>query len=257
MATKKPQVSAQDEDLDFLDDDAGKGYDSSKSTIPRILIMQPAPPSQYIEGSEDYIPGAKPGCFLNSATKDVYKDLEIIPVFMQRVWLEWVPKDLGGGFRGKHKPNSIHIIGDLYKGARTVNGNEIKEALEIYGLIPKHMDDGPVLLSLTSTAIKYGDLWIEKNKMERTPKGNIPPIFGSVWKLSTKLNKNKQGQWFSIGIDKSVLAERVRWISREEYEEVKKTVEYLESAVTQFLLPEDGSNGQAYLTAPDEEQPNF
>lgn len=257
MAKAKVQTqAAQDEDLDFLDDDAGKGYDGTKSTVPRILIMQVAPASQYIEGSEDYIPGAKPGYFLNSATKDVYKELEIIPVFAQRVWLEWVPKDAGGGFRGKHKPNSINIIGDLYKGARTANGNEIKEAFEIYGLIPKRMDDGPVLLSLTSTAIKYGDLWLEKNKVERTPKGNIPPIYGSVWKLSTKLNKNKQGQWFSIGLDKTVSAERVRWITGSEYAEVKRTIEYLEVAATQFLVS-DPSHAIAMIEAPEDAQPAF
>lgn len=251
----KTKVVQEVEDLDFLEDNAGEGYDEAKSSIPRIVILQANPAGQYIEGSDEYIPGAKPGYFFLTSTKEVYKEPQFIPIMARRAWLEWIPQENGGGFRGKHRPNSLQIIGDLYKGAKALNGNDIVEALEIYGLIPGKEADGPILLSLTNSSIKYGDLWVDKNKTVRTPKGNIPPIYGSVWVLKTGLNKNKKGQWFSIGVDKSPLVERKRWITKKEYMEyVKPTLEYLETAIP-FI--EDRDPGQVALPAPQEEEVPF
>jgi hypothetical protein len=54
-------------------------------------------------------------------------------------------------------------------------------------------------------------------RMTRLPSGAIAPYFSSVWQLSTVINKNDRGQWFSIGT-KNSLIERVRFITKADFE---------------------------------------
>jgi len=47
-----------------------------------------------------YVQGAEPGMILNSVTKELFdgsKGIDVIPCFYKREYLEWKPRELGGG----------------------------------------------------------------------------------------------------------------------------------------------------------------
>ncbi len=240
-------------ETDFLDERSGEGFEGVKSVLPRIKILHfTSPPVP--EENPEHVEGAKAGMFFNTVTKKVYgKTLEMIPIKALSVWLEWAPQDLGGGFRGRRAPGSIPVTGDMYRKMFTNEGNEIKEALEIYGLIPDELDQGLVLLSLSGASIKHGINWGTKIGTVRLPSGKIEPFFGSVWELVLCLNKNAMGQYYTLGVQNKTTVEWVRFIRREEWEKiVSPAVEFCSNL--QKMLSGGTGGPQAALPAPDDSE---
>jgi hypothetical protein len=244
---KAPQVETS-----FLDDVAGEGFEGIKSSIPRIVMLQPL--SRAVQEGDEHVEGAKPGVFMNTVTKKIYgKTLSFIPVKALSVWQEWAPMDSGGGFRGRHQVGSIPITGDLFKKAYTNEGNEIREAMEIYGIIPEEMDQGLVLLSLSGASIKHGVNWGTKIGTIRLPSGKIQPFYGSVWELELTMNKNAKGSYYTIGAQNKTNVEWERFITRDEYNDVvHPAVEFCGNLV-KMLLSADATPGQKAIAAPDSE----
>jgi hypothetical protein len=240
----------QNADVSYLDAKTGEGYEGIKTSLPRIKILHFTSP--VVLDGDEHVDGAKAGMFFNTVTKKIYgRTLEFIPVKALSVWLEWAPRDQGGGFRGRHAVGSLPITGDLYKEAFTKEGNEIKEALEIYGLIPDELDQGLVLLSLSGASIKHGVNWGTKIGTAHLPSGKIQPFYGSVWELELNLNKNAKGQYYTLGIANKTTIEWSRFISRSEWENhVEGAVEFSKN-ITSMLNSGTVREGQAALPAPD------
>ena len=232
------EAAAAATDSDFLDDSAGQGYEDVGSKTPMLKVLHAAA-AQVTEGTDEYIPGAKPGHFYNTVTKKVYKELVCNIQLAKKAWTLWVPKDQGGGFKGRVAPESIRTNGDFFKGGMfTEEGYEVHDTMEIYVLIKGEEKDGPVMFPFTKGHIPHANRWLEANRNVRTPKGNVPPLWGSYWKIWASLNRgNKKGvgptSWYHIGNDeaKTTNCEWVRFISKtENLEFVQPNLKFLESA---------------------------
>ena len=232
------EAAAAAADSDFLDDSAGQGYEDVRSKTPMLKILIATSP-QVNEADDEHIPGAKPGHFYNTVTKRVYKELNCNILLAKKAWTLWVPQDQGGGFKGRVAPESIRTNGDFFKGGMyTEEGYEVHDTFEVYVLLKGEEKDGPVLFSFTKGHIPHANRWLQANRTVRTPKGNVPPLWGSYWKIWTSLNKkNIQGvgntQWYHIGNDeaKTTNCEWVRFISKtENLEFVQPNLKFLESA---------------------------
>lgn len=236
------------EEVGFLEGLSGQGFDGVKTNIPRLKILHFTSP-EVLPGDE-HVEGAVAGAFYNTVTKRVYgPSIEVIPVKALDVWLEFTPSDKGGGFKGRHAVGSVTITGDLFTKAYTPEGNEIQEATEFYCLVADEMAQGLVLMSLTGSSIRHGRTWATKISTVKLPSGKIEPFFGSVWKLSTSLNQNAQGKWYTIGMNKATNAERVRFINAEEYSEaVKPAVEFCGNIAKALV----SGSSQAALPAPED-----
>ena len=236
------EAAAAAADSDFLDDSAGQGYEDVRSKTPMLKILIATSPQVNEEDKEEYIPGAKPGYFFNTVTKKVYKELTCSIVLAKRAWTLWVPKEDGGGFKGRVAPDSIRVTGSFYKkdkeGAFSDEGYEVHDTIEIYVLVKGEEKDGPVLFPFTKGHIPHADRWLQANRLVKTPKGNVPPLWGSYWRIWASLNKaNIKGtgptQWYHIGNDeaKTTNCEWVRFISKtENLEFVQPNLKFLESA---------------------------
>jgi hypothetical protein len=210
---KTPQRKSQ---TDFLDQYSGQGFDNISQEdlkIPFLRILQKLSP-EVDKDDEAHIKGASPGMFFNTVTKTIYgKEIKVIPVRFQKIWLEWEPDR--GGLVNRHEPYSIEVDkSDFSKWL--YNGNEIQECYLFYVLIQDHLDDGPMVFSLASTGIKHAKNWLTSITHVRLPKGKQAPFFSSVWSVKTVLCKNDAGSWYQIG-DKTTAVQRERFISAKEF----------------------------------------
>lgn len=234
-------------DVGFLDAMSGDGTHDVKTNAPMLKILHFTSPE--VLPGDAHVKDAVAGAFFNTVTKRVYgASLDVLPIKAVNCWLEYAPKDKGGGFRGRHAVGSIPVIGDLYTGAYTKDGNEIIEALEFYCLVKDEMDQGIVLLSLTGSSIRHGKAWATRIATVKLPSGKVQPFYGSFWKLTTALNQNAKGQWYTIGLNKGTNAERLAFITQKEYtDHVAPAVEF--AKMFSIAAP---AGGMLAIAAPEE-----
>lgn len=193
--------------------DAGAGFEGTTGadlSIPFISILQSNSP-QVEEDSDRY----KPGMLFNTVTGDVI-DADVskqgagqafLPVHKETAYVEWVPRDSGGGFVGLHDPNgevvkkAIAANGGSRIGKLTLdNGNELIETHYIYGLLLDAdgvTTTGFAVVSFTSTKIKpYRDF----TTAMYTLKGR-PPMFANRAVIRTVKQKNEKGSFFNFKIE--------------------------------------------------------
>ena len=145
---------------------AGAGWENTDKAdfqIPFLSQLQSLSP-QCTDGDPKYIPGAKPGMFINSVSQELIEgDVTLLMALTQHSYVEWRPQDSGGGFVGQHD-----VMSDVVKAAKakaesqmdlkTPAGNDLVETFQVYALLL----DGPdsidvkeqVVISFTKTKIK-------------------------------------------------------------------------------------------------------
>jgi hypothetical protein len=209
-------------DQSYLDQYEGQGREdigANDVTIPFLKILQKLSP-ECDEAAQSYVKGSKAGMFMNSLTKELYgNSVEFIPVRYEPVWLEWAPNR--GGFKGRHAIGSVEVYGDQFskEGLQTEKGNQIQETLIFYGYIANHLEDGPIILSLSSSQLKHAKNWNARNINTRLHSGKRAPFFASVWKLELVLNTNTSGTWYMLGTKTTTAIEHIRFITQKELEE--------------------------------------
>jgi hypothetical protein len=147
---------------------------------------------------------------LNTVTGEVWdgkKGIAFVPATTQHVYVEWKPRDAGGGFLGIHEVNSDLVAhakaaSSEYGKYNTPDGNELIETFYVYGIALD--DDGnasEAVLAFSSTKIKKYKGWMTKAKTIQIPLPDgrrIPaPLFAHRYRLKTVSEKNNKGQFFN------------------------------------------------------------
>jgi hypothetical protein len=205
------------EELDFLEGIAGQGFEGmgpGDYAVPFLKIITNGSP-ECTKGKEGYIEGLEPGVFLNTLTKRVYgAEINLIPLKYEPVWLAWAPNR--GGLRGRYEPNSIDVNGNAFDGMKDAEGNSVTDNMVFYCLIEGHLEDGPIVFSLSSTGLRHAKNWNAQILLRKTASGKRAAYFSAVWKLRLELNTNDQGVWYQIGNKKSTNVTWVRDITKDE-----------------------------------------
>lgn len=189
-------------------DAAGLGYETfSKDdlSIPFIAVLQSNSP-QVENGDPE---GSKPGQLFNTVTRELVDGEEGMifqPVYKHHAFVEWVPRDDGGGFVGMHDIDS-QVVKDAIAdndgrrfGKLKTNGNDLIETYYVYGFTMSpdgKQQTGYAILSFSSTKIKPAKDWFAAMNMIK--KGI--PLFANRAVLRTTKQKNTKGTFhnFSIG----------------------------------------------------------
>jgi hypothetical protein len=79
------------------------------TAIPYISILQTSSP-QVNPSKAEYIETAKAGQLYNTVTQETFDNVKVIPVFYHLRYVEWKPREQGGGFIASHSADS-GIIG--------------------------------------------------------------------------------------------------------------------------------------------------
>lgn len=215
--TKNAELST--DVLNDIMDFAGEGaaFDSSEMQIPFLRVLQALSP-QLNKKKAEYIDGASSGDMYNTVTNQYFDGEEgvvVIPCFQTTKYLEFTPREQGGGFRGEIPANDPILTRTERNGAKEMlpNGNELVKSDQHYCLLVEA--DGsfqPVVVDMKSTQLKVSRRWktqIAMQKVTHPKTGQLitPPVFATQWKLTTTEESNDQGSWANYQIEKVGLIE--------------------------------------------------
>tara|TARA_R100000541_G_scaffold58158_4_gene69075 strand:- start:4100 stop:4894 length:795 start_codon:yes stop_codon:yes gene_type:complete len=199
-----------DDILEFAGEGAAFGADEMQ--IPFIRALQALSP-QLNKKKPEYIDGAEQGDLFNTVTGQVWKGEEgvtIIPCYQVTKYLEFTPRDMGGGFRGEISPTNPVLQQTTRQGSKELlpNGNELVKSDQHYCLVL----DGegsfqPAVMDMKSTQLKVSRRWktqiaMQKIKHPKTGQMITPPLFATEWKITTVEESNDQGSWFNPSVEK-------------------------------------------------------
>tara|TARA_R100001460_G_scaffold45894_1_gene83252 strand:- start:92 stop:892 length:801 start_codon:yes stop_codon:yes gene_type:complete len=216
---KKKETAVSTDVMDDILEFAGEGaaYDSSEMQIPFVRILQAMSP-QLKKREAEYIEGSEQGDMFNTVTKQYWTGEEgvtVVPCFQTTKYLEFTPREQGGGFRGEIAATDPVLTKTERQGAKEIlpNGNELVKSDQHYCLIVD--EDGafqPVVVDMKSSQLKVSRRWktqiaMQKVKHPKTGQLVTPPLFGTQWKFTTVEESNDQGTWFNYAIEKIGLLE--------------------------------------------------
>lgn len=179
---------------------AGCGFENQTSNdmaIPFLGILQALSP-QVTKGDPKKIPGAEPGMLINTVTNELLESpVTIVPCYTECLFVEWVPREAGGGFIGVHELDSEVVVSakrNCEFGKFKHGDNDLVETFYMYCLLLDSPDAvtsvTPIVMAFTSTKIKvYKKLMTQL----RTMKGNFP-LFAFRLSIASVSEKNKKNQ---------------------------------------------------------------
>lgn len=186
---------------------AGSGFENQTSddyAIPFLQILQALSPQL-----QDPESPFKQGMILNTVTGEVFPGqagFAYIPSTTQHLYVEWTPREKGGGFVGIHEPGSElvrHCVANQPFGDyKTPEGNELIETFYVYGIaVDNDGNSSEAVLAFSSSKIKKYKAWMTKAKTIQIPLPDgrrIPaPLFAHRYRLKTIAEKNPKGAFFN------------------------------------------------------------
>lgn len=268
MATAKKEVVEKQDNLPAAYDYgeyAGAGFENQSRddySVPFLEVLQGLSPEI------EQLDSAKPGHIINKVTKDLYagKDgIAFVPCFTQHVYVEWVPRDSGGGFVATHALDS-DVVRVAKENAPRMgkivleNGNELLETFYVFGVqVAEDGSSSQAVIAFTSTKIKKYKAWMTKARtiQIRLPNGSKinPPLFAHVYRLKTIKESNKHGEFYNWDITfNAEKAEDARLsVNSETFQEAVQVMELVKtgmakvdySATTRDESAEDDAVNQA------------
>ena len=156
-----------------------------------------------------YVEGAEPGKIINTVTNKLYDEIEVIPVFYKRQYVEWADRGTSTG-----APVAIHdadsdIISQTTRGKdykdRLPNGNYLENTANHYVI---YLNDVPqqALISMKSTQLKISRKWNSMMmgiKMQGKNGLFTPPTYSHIYKLKSVQMSNDKGTWFGWDVAKA------------------------------------------------------
>jgi len=200
VAKKKPTKVATESEYDFGDDVGGgfEGQSQDDMSIPFLSVLQQLSPTVE-EGN------GKAGQFLNTVTEEVYDEVNFVAAYTEHVFVEWIPREKGGGIAGIHRPGDdvvVHCQENQEFGKYiTPDENDLVETFYVYGVL----DDGnTVVIPFTSTKIGVYKRWNTRLKMFTVPgpggRKVRPPLFSHLNKLTSIKQENPKGKFYNMVI---------------------------------------------------------
>lgn len=192
---------------------AGTSTDPNDYSTPFLVLLQDMSPEVKKRDSA-YVEGAEPGFILNKTTKHLWspaEGAEVIHCAFERMILEWVPREKGGGLVGRHViegtlEDTMAAIGgrkepdprDPTKMNWVNNkGNQLIDTRYHYLLVNEDGAWGAVLLPLSSTGHKTSREWMTDIKKPLPGLGEVPAWY-KRYRLSSVSASNNKGEFFRL-----------------------------------------------------------
>lgn len=170
-----------------------------------ILSILQAMSPEVDKKTEQFVPGAEEGMFFNSLTKKFYTTLKVVPIGFTKAYIEYIPREKGGGFVGRYSPEHSRISESQAVGNKliTPNGNELVETREHFVMVlPENEAPFIALLPLKSTQIRHSKGWLSEahGQTITLPDGTLGrlPLFYQTYELGTKVESNAKGSWMAL-----------------------------------------------------------
>ena len=158
-------------------DDAGQGFenqDMADRKLPIIELLQSNSPEVAESKGKVWA-----GMFRNTVTGEYYEEVLFVPAITDHCWTEWIGRDDGGGFRGRHRKDAKIVVEAIARNEGRAIGklkvrqpkddkgmpqpdHELVESFEIYGILYAPGTGevlGFAMIPFTSTKIKIYRAW--------------------------------------------------------------------------------------------------
>lgn len=216
------------------------------TAIPFILVLQALSP-QVKRASASRIEGAEEGMFYNNVTQEVFAPpARVIPCAFQKAWVEWVPREAGGGFVARHETDELvkTCTVDAKNNRVLPSGNHLVDTSYHFVLLQR---EGGLLeravISLTKSQLKKSRRWLSQMQtlQVKLPGGKVlrqPPMWSHSYELGVALEQKDQNSWYGYTVGSPKLVE-----SMEVYAEAKRFHAAIVAGQVQVKPPEDEHAG--------------
>jgi hypothetical protein len=191
--------------------DVGTGFEDFTQddlAVPFIIILQKGNP-QVEEENAKYVPGAKAGMLMHSVTSQLYNGKEgivVVPVHRVRSFIEWIPKDDGGGLVTVFDPQAPEVRAVLAKAGKKFgklkinDNNDLVETFNVFCLMLSGDRIDRVVISMASSMIGPYKKWMTtaQSIQRRGASGQLstPPLFSHRYRLKTEFFQGKDHTWY-------------------------------------------------------------
>ena len=168
--------------------------------IPFLALIQKTSPQI------EEIDGCKPGMIFNTVSNKVYKELIVLPCGYKRSFVEWTPREKGGGYVGEHQPGDKITLNPRNERGEIVleNGNILVETAYQFVLALDGNHSETAVISMSSTQLKKARRWNSMMMGLKVPHPNgtmvTPASFSHKYKIKTVAEKNDKGSWYGWDI---------------------------------------------------------
>lgn len=215
VATRGETALATAEDIAALGEFQPIEVSKDDVAIPFLIVLQPLSP-QVTPGNAAYIESARPGKIFHTISKELFDHIHVVVADYKRSFIEWVPRDKGGGFRGEYQGAEIEATFNKRLNRETgrallENGNQLTDTRSFF-VLTSQQDDAdsaptiaPAMIAMASTQIRVAKEW-NNRILNYVPPGQRPGTYAPwacVYRLGTVLNKNEKGSWFGWTIERA------------------------------------------------------
>jgi hypothetical protein len=255
VVKNKPLVAATLDDM--MEADAGLGVSTARedNITPMMAILQPLSP-QVNKQSSAFIKGAHPGMIWLKGAADELRDGEegilFQPVRFESAWVEWIPRDSGGGFVTSHKKCPEDVIEKKERNRQrprimTKSGHEIIFTRYWAGYVVEDSeaeDVLPYVIPFASTGHTVFRRWMGIINNHKTKKGAIAGAFYHVYKLPVKQRTNPSGTWYEFAPEDAFPISSIAAIKRAKqlYEDLGTGAMQMEQPQTMDHVAADGGD---------------
>ena len=180
--------------------------------IPFIRILQALSP-QVQTREPQYLEGASAGMIFNTVLKQAYdgeKGIDVIPCHYNRRFVEWQPREQGGGYINSYLPDDpiVNTTQPDDNGNDVLtNGNYLSNTSQFFVVfLHEKMGAQKGLITMTSSQLKKSKQWLSQAQSLTGKDANgdafILPFFSTIYKLTTVPEKSDKGSWFGWEINR-------------------------------------------------------
>tara|TARA_R100001369_G_scaffold40461_1_gene66487 strand:+ start:2767 stop:3576 length:810 start_codon:yes stop_codon:yes gene_type:complete len=213
----KEVVEKQNTELQLMsfEDASGMGFSEASTedmSIPFIRILDKGSP-QVNKRDGAHVEGAEAGSIYNTVSNEAYdgeKGVLVVPCYFNRRYIEWKPRDLGGGYMGSYLPTDP-IVATTNKNDKNAdvlpNGNTLVNTAQHFVLLvdQKAESFSRALITMSSTQLKKSRRWLtQMNALTAMGKSGpyTLPMMSHSYTLGTVPEQNDMGSWFGWVINK-------------------------------------------------------
>lgn len=182
----------------------GQAKSASEVSLPFLGILQKGSP-QVNKRDPKYLAGAEAGCLFNTLSSQIYcgdegNIIRVVPIDHIVRFVEWVPREKGGGMVASHERKNPAARSDGVGRLVLPNGNYLNETY--YQLVLDLETMSPIVMPFTSTNITVFRRWKGIGGMHRL-NGRPTPAFFRMWQVGSEYRQNDKGDWFVYDIKDS------------------------------------------------------
>jgi hypothetical protein len=231
----------------------GQGFENVTArdlAVPFLMICQSLSPERK-KGHAKEIKGIEEGMIFDSVSREIVggvgDSVQFVPTTYRKQWVEWKPRENGGGFVMNHP--SAECLDECVRDDKgrfvTKNGNHIMETAYFTGLYRKGQGEWkPVILSAQSTNLKFARTWLSQMSALKTKGANntriTPPMWGSIWNISSKLMTKGDNSWYGW------CAEHAGWIPSDLVTAARENKEQMEEMNISAPARDGEDNNEAF-----------